>query len=430
MRFSGTEGEDSFHKAIHLEPVKYVYAIIYRFFKSPLLLFLFIAIIYFSPLLYLARFHPMDTGLDRYFMVILSGLYVVFPSTVEVVAYDLRPYVLLAPLFLLSMLSVYLRRPLWEKLVFFNLMFIAREEGLVFGLIVILFAIAGCKDRQSRRSHATGLISSWFIWLVLSLMYFIWTGYSFNAVLNLRVTLFVLAVAAFSLLALLLLWRKAIEEKVSRGFLQLITYVLVFAPLGFQYFKPNLHRFTGNPLDGIKYATLSLVTYPKYNLYFICALLLTFLVWELMRKRRIKQIIIGCLVIATIMFVSVNAIFLRRDITIEKYTASEVIHDLRESTDKYSTFILTDYATHQAFYDYENVYVYNRLPWYLVAGQERYYPDPENISALKKLLKSDIEYIVVSRESTEEIERLLRSSSIEVPQADAGNGTYKIIRLR
>jgi hypothetical protein len=70
---------------------------------------------------------------------------------------------------------------------------------------------------------------------------------------------------------------------------------------------------------------------------------------------------------------------------------------IRKVTDKYKSWILVDYSTHQAFYDYQHVYAYNRLPWDVTPGVARYYP--ANRQIVQSIVEKDIEYIVVSKES-------------------------------
>ena len=61
------------------------------------------------------------------------------------------------------------------------------------------------------------------------------------------------------------------------------------------------------------------------------------------------------------------------------------------------TTVLTDQTTFQAFYDHENVVVYERLPWHLIAGEERRWP--RNQARLSTLLRDQIEWIVIKRSS-------------------------------
>ena len=73
------------------------------------------------------------------------------------------------------------------------------------------------------------------------------------------------------------------------------------------------------------------------------------------------------------------------------------------------------------------MFVYNRLPWYLVKGKSRYYP--QNTSALARLLESKVEYVVISRQSLGDIQTLLESAGQQVIHTEE-NEAYTIMQLR
>ncbi|MEK6221751.1 MAG: hypothetical protein N2D54_05845, partial [Chloroflexota bacterium] len=103
------------------------------------------------------------------------------------------------------------------------------------------------------------------------------------------------------------------------------------------------------------------------------------------------------------------------------------IFTLRETTNKIKTSILTDYATYNAFYDYENVFIYQRLPWFLLQGDERFFPD--NREVLDRLLQTKIEYLAISKTSEKTLSPLLKELKISTIVIDETENfvTYKII---
>ena len=431
LKLVGTESVDSFHQAVHLEPIKYVHAVIYRLSGTPLSLFLITAIIQLAPLLYLARVYPQEDAADRRFVVVVSILYAIYPSTVQAVLYDLRPFALLAPLFLLSMLSVYLRRPRWETLVFFNLIFFAREEALILGFIVILFSLATASGDRERRDRTIGLIASWVSWFLITIAYFVWTGYAFKATISWFTILFALLLAGLCLVAYRIIWPRIREaRKIPQAAWQIGVYSLILVPLSYQFLQEHARSVVYTPMNGLKQVFVSLVISPRYNLYFTTVLFLAILLWGVVDSIRIRKSILDGMIIASIISIPAQAVLLKSGLSDNGYADVMIVHELRGLTDKYSTYILADYSTHQAFYDYENVYVYNRLPWFLVEGDGRFYPEPQSVSALTNLLRNDIEYIVVSQESVADINELLVLSSIDASRQVTENGTYKIIELR
>ena len=106
---------------------------------------------------------------------------------------------------------------------------------------------------------------------------------------------------------------------------------------------------------------------------------------------------------------------------------ASLVFQFADRIDSNTSYLLCDYQTYQAFYDYERVYVYNRLPWYVIKGASRYYP--RNEDALARLLEEKIEYIVVSQQSLENIMALLISTGQE-PIEIIQNERYSALRLR
>ena len=430
LGLAGTECADSLHQAIHLTPLKYVYAVLYRLSGNPLPIYLLTALIQFAPLLYLACVYPQDETADRRFVIVFSLLYAIYPSTIQAVLFDLRPFALLGPLFLLSMLAVYLRRPRWETLVFFNLMFFAREEAMILGVVVILFSLVTSNDDRDRRDRNAGLIASWLSWLLITIAYFVWTGYPSRRSISPSTTVLALLLAGLCLVAYRTI-RPRIEgaRSIRRAARQIGVYSLILVPLGYELFSVYSRRgYT--PVEGLRRLLVALVISPRYNLYFVVGSFLLILLWGAVDRVRIRKAILGGMIIASIVSVPAQAVILKRRLPADAYATGRMVHDLRGVTDKYSTYILADYSTQQAFYDYENVYVYNRLPSFLIEGDGRFYPEPESVSALTTLLRNDIEYIVVSQESVADINELLELSSVDASRPVTENGTYKVFKVR
>jgi len=85
---------------------------------------------------------------------------------------------------------------------------------------------------------------------------------------------------------------------------------------------------------------------------------------------------------------------------------------------------LTDENTYQAFYNYEHVTVYTRLPWSL-AHEKRFFP--ENLPFLLPLLPK-MEYIVTSRASDQDIQTLLVTDNIRSTTV-AQNEMYTVLKI-
>jgi hypothetical protein len=101
--------------------------------------------------------------------------------------------------------------------------------------------------------------------------------------------------------------------------------------------------------------------------------------------------------------------------------------NLRKSTEKHKTRILADYATLQAFADYQYVYAYPRLPWRVVPGEGRHYP--ANKLALQALLNDQIDYIVVSKTSMDAVDDLVQQGGLRTVTV-FDNSKFVALRLQ
>ena len=98
-------------------------------------------------------------------------------------------------------------------------------------------------------------------------------------------------------------------------------------------------------------------------------------------------------------------------------------------TNKFALIFLllgSEFTTYQAFYDYENVSVVERLPWYVAGGADRFYPDAVNVEVVKNLLQDEIEYIAFAQKTAIDIEPLIPSTT---PRALSENRKFSVWRL-
>ena len=109
-------------------------------------------------------------------------------------------------------------------------------------------------------------------------------------------------------------------------------------------------------------------------------------------------------------------------------TATVPVWTLSRSIDAMNIGVLCDYETSQAFYDFDRLYVYRRLPCYLAAGQARYYP--ANAGLLRSLLTNEIDYVVVSNGSLPAITKLTKEAGLDAATTVVrDNGHYTIFRI-
>ncbi|MDX6611661.1 MAG: hypothetical protein QOD75_847 [Blastocatellia bacterium] len=412
LRYYGTEGAGNFHRSLHFEPIKYFYAVIYYFANTPRVLFWFAALIFFLPVLYLgltfgvalpdrAGGSSLLNGRSKEFVLLIALLYVLLPAALLTPAFDLRPYIFLTPFFFMTLIAMKLSRPWWERLLWFNCMFLAREEALILAPTFILLAIVWDDDDALHRRTVVSFTIAWIVWGLLTLGFFKWTAYP-TAPFHEHPDLFrILLLCGIGLVALALAFSKKVRrQSLWRRPLQIAAYSTVLVPLGFQIFDEDRNAFTFSA-EWLAQTIFS----PRYALHAV-ALLGLLLVWR-------KNVVEGSKA-PRVVLVSVAVCLLALGVVspwgsarmgagyLRQIGPARDIFALRESTDKYETSILTDYATHQAFADYQNVYVYNRLPWDTTPGEGRYYP--ANSQIVQALVNERIEYVVVSKESAADVE--------------------------
>ena len=105
---------------------------------------------------------------------------------------------------------------------------------------------------------------------------------------------------------------------------------------------------------------------------------------------------------------------------------ARLVRDFAATHDRYATQVLLDYDTYQAFYNYDQVIVYNRLPVWDTLPEKRYYP--ENKSALVKQIQQGMDFAVISRGSLENILELADLAQVPVAEL-AGNDRYVILQF-
>lgn len=420
----GTEAEKSIHQGIHFAPIKYIHTLLYAVTGSLFLVYLFNSFLVFAPGLYVGylgcTFGKKDGAGDRdaVFYFLMAVAYLIYPSIHHVATHDLRHYIFLAPLFVLSIASIHFERPTLERILLFNLLFFAREEALVLGSVVIFYGLA----LQARkgvgslfRTEMKWYLLSYAFWYTAIMSYYVWAGYTQETPLVHRA----LIVAGFLLLGIagILVMKSFIAKhnipggNALAGFLAIIP---VFGP--FIY-----HGGVWREID-----IFSILYFDRYFLYAVCLYVSVLALWRVVVGATFRRAMIGAMTVfvAVVLFANtplyeLPAYLTKREMPIVSATAqyideredAGIVHRLAEKLDPAQAVVLVDYRTHQAFYDFEEVYTWERLPWYLVAGKERFYP--ENEERLRRLIQDRVQYIVVGKKWRKTVESELESLGMQ-----------------
>lgn len=406
LGYRGVEGVSGLHRAVHLEPIKYL--------RAAFPAHAFDALLFFAPALYLVFRMPRRDARDRLFHVGAAAAYLLLPSGQPSVAYDLRPYLLLLPFFSLAVLALLARRSRLEALALFQLPFLAREEALVLAPIAILAAAADARARPAAgvRPPLAALWASVLAWAAATIAYFSWTGYERSL--------------SFWGAVVLIAGGSAAAAGAVSGLARRFPGLAPWLP-------PLLLASVALPLlPRAEDATLAeLLYHPRHALVSGAALLALVAAWPALRAPRARGAAIAAVAALALAFgaasladVDGSARALRRAYA-ERARDAEVVFEARARLDRATSVVLCDYATHQAFFDFEHAYAFERLPWYLVPGDARFYP--ENQSMLRRLIRERVDVIAVAAESLDLVRAEVRAAGLSLGVV-ASNGRFTIAR--
>src|SRR5258706_1530766 len=430
LGYYGTEGVYSFHQSLHLEPVKYLYALVFWIGKMPLAMYILIATLYFLPVLYLLAIHKIEQPEDVAFVLLFTLSYVTYPAVLATIAYDLRPRILFVPFLTLSVLSVIYRRPFIEKVILISALFLAREEALLFAAVVIAMNFCSAGDRRKTLIE-TGvfvLLSSGYF--LLMSMYFKWTGYGTerSSMVEALPSLVPYLAASAAMLVLIaapgiLLWKKT-KLKLLALF-QLLAFTSMVIPLSVQL-KTEVDKWKLAGGNLLQVAAQRFLFSEKVILYFIVMLLFVTILWHLTeapQKQKVFHavwaVLVGLLLITSL--VRNAGLF---QLYQNQITNADIVFKTVQGANPYQTHVLTDEKTYQAFYNYEHAILYSRLPWSL-AQEQRFFP--ENLPALRLLLPQ-VEYVVISRNSDKDVLALLAAENMRFSVVDE-NEQYSVLKV-
>jgi hypothetical protein len=386
FRLMGTDGAVGLHDAIHLEPIKYVNAAVYRAVGHPVGLFVLSAVVIFGSMLYVVQAaRSAERDGSGWFWVLWSLAVVGYPSTFFLASYDLRPYMFLGPLFAASYAAIRFERPRWEAAVFFNALFLVREEALVLGGILALWVCVGCLRGTADRGRAWLVAGSWLVWVLVYAWYFLfWTDFSWSPrmVRLTRESPFVAAVA-------LVVGASGVTATfwVCARFRGIWSCVPLLAAgfVGIELLRSWSQM--GNSL------ARSLLLDPRWTILGYLALVVLIGAPALRRARGVVTAAIVGVSLAVLGGSSGGLVAEWGRLRAREGEAGFVRDLARRVLDRHTDRVLTDFAAHQAFYDFEHVYVYSRLPTYIKTGSDRRYP--MNRPALAQLMR-EVNAIVVT----------------------------------
>ena len=421
FNFLGLQGIElaySLYHAIHTEYFRYTYGVLYGLFHSTLLIYLFYSAVFFLPLLYyawLARLRA-GQGLPSIWKAALAFilLFSLLPATFFSVTSDLRPRMLFGSAWMLVALAIFFERPWLEKLLLFGLLIGIREEGILLGVFVILlnalwlWGKPGLWKQTAIFTFLDGLAFALF------LAFMRWGGYTrVDSMANpltlldqIRTppVLYAVLVGVLLLGLVVLVWLR--QRRPARALLLLLTYLGAVLLPGLQVLRDTLNWTRLQPSSAPPSAVYQhIITSSDASLTFSMLLLFLILLWQV-RPGRARRALEG-LFAALIVLFGVSSLILVPPVLAgwaRQTGPARLVWQFKASHDRLQTQVLLDYSTYQAFYDYENILVYNRLPLWLVYPEDRLYPRNQGI--LADQIQQRVQYAVVSRDSLPDLTHL------------------------
>lgn len=402
LGFYGPETTTSIHQAIHFEPIKYLDALVYWLSREASVLFIWRAILAFLPLLYLPWILKNQyKGEWGWWLTVFLTL-ATLPPTLANAVYDLRPFQLIAPLLCCGILAIGLHRPRWEQLLWLNALFLVREEALLLGAGLVGYTWWQERYNLHLPKSAKGMAFCWGVWVGVVALYYGWAGFPNRYLIPLvertsppSVNLLALIPVAGAIILLLFIifrWRKKGVPPTL-----LIPTLLLF-PIGWQLWTSFRDDDTNDIIGGLLFN-------PQLYLFYLLfvSILIIMGVESGKRLQRYFTVLFAGIVIASLLvtFSHEESPYREWREAQEDIADTESVRNLSFQTNPYQTTILTDESAFQAFYGYENVMVYDYLPWYIAQDEARFYP--ANAPTLHFICTSTVAYIVIEESSEEAV---------------------------
>ena len=407
----GMEQKEGFYHWLHFEPIKLLNALLYRAVPSVLFLFNIWAVLYFLPLLYAAVIIWKQRGSSALLLLISLVSWAMYPNNIIIATVDLSPWILLPSFSILLMLSLIYRRSLTENLIFLNLLFLVREEALVFSAAAIMYTFI--REYIEKRDHRISkfLFFNWFAWAMIVFAYFFWAGYPI-----------------------------ILPDSVTRAYSSPIFWFAIMTTIViFILFVTRMHQHVKTMLqsygDSIVFAIISLapiasyvlisfdfsqflirLAYDRLGMFSFTMIVLTLLSFSI-RHKQVEKILIGFFLGCTILFIVLELIPHPSSTFayISRYRAREndaTLVFLAQSKIPLQASTLVDEHTEMLFYAHNNAYSFSSLPLYLLpplsSETKRFYPANEN--EMISLIKNSTQYVVVGRSNAVTIMGLVQKA--------------------
>jgi hypothetical protein len=377
---SVVDGGEGFYQWVHIEPIRFVQALIYGTTQSVSSVFFFNALLICSPILGFAKMTSKRSGFFVFMALIV--LFIAFPATMLAPGYDNRPSVFLGVgYFWIIFFYLRTKSQIWQFLSFIVL-FLVREEALILNATVCVFVFIQVIQKKHTVFFLIMHILAWVIYAIVVFKYYSYWDY----------VLFQSSLPQFTPMVLV------------GGIVVGITYLIfIFARKKYDHllFLPMVvfgaQLISLYQLKRLPDESFSWYNDPRWTL--VWPMLMAFGLY--FKRNRISPYLVSFLAVFFVFISLVGEGGLINRIKNLKVEAQESVplFKLKKELPR-NTILLTDYTTHQCFIGNPQLYCVNRLPCYYVKGAGRFYP--ENKQMVQQLMENGV-YIIVTTSTANNI---------------------------
>ena len=390
--FRGLDAYPNVYFDIHISAIKFALAWIYTITGSLYAVFGVFWTVFLLSIAYLIRAYWTPAHRDQIIVLIGASALVLNPAAYDFLTFDVRAYILILPFLFMLVAALDRRRPGWEiaSIAVFGLLI--REEAVIFILFAAIYLHFDGRVRVARVLFvlATAFAASAYAY------YALFTEFEYLTRVGPAKQLALLLIVV-SYLGLELLPRFRLLDWAGGLFRQLRPFTLVVfgAPFGLEFIaRSGPYIKTMNFKALAAELTTSEPWYPGIALAVIAAMSVCLVVWP--RLRLVARLAIGSIVASVLLLMAVmNVRFLV--VLYEQGTPRQFVWRVAEHLRTLPGTVVVDYGMHQAFFDRDNVVVWERLPSSLATGDERYFPLSR--TALTGVLAERAAYFVVTERS-------------------------------
>lgn len=414
---TGIEGSQGFHFTIHMEPIKYIIAAVATVspYTLPAVFFCF-SLLFFCPILY--SWYLLRRDENNAPTALLGTLLFMYPALFWNVGFDLRPYALLGPAFILAVMSQVAKRPLAERILTLMFLLLVREEALVFAGAICLMLVTRLSVRSERLafmacSSLTG------IYAISLFTYFHFAGFAkaearaINIFSDYRYSILVYLFYAWIILGItLLIYRYIKRTTLSQNLLEAALLSAPLIPMGWQFVNMNYPDFISlNRVVFLKSLLHTVAFNPRYGLYIVVVVAVIIAIVGNSKNKLIvhtKGFMITMFALSAPLLLSIlNFLYSSVPAISNNQNLWKQIHGIETQ----NTLVVCDYRTHQALTGIAHLYNFQRLPLYLDNEQNRNYPD--NRPLLDSILTKPGVLLVISKKSAKELLPILTTLRIK-----------------